>query len=48
MNGYEGMCYEWGESFFNHDKWQIKLNKVNKIIFPNSHSTLYIIIFYAN
>ena len=36
------------ESFFNHDKWEIKLNKINKIIFPNSHSTLYIIIIYAN
>ena len=47
MIGYEGMHMS-GESFFNHDKWKIKLNKFNKIIFPNSHSTLYIIIIYAN
>ena len=41
-------CVWVGESFFKHDKWEIKLNKINKIIFPNSHSTLYIIIIYAN
>ena len=33
-----GNLYEWGESFLDHDKWQIKL--LSKFLF-NSHSTFY-------
>ena len=33
-----GDVYESGESFWNHDKWQIKLLSE---FFPNSHSTFY-------
>ena len=33
-----GDVYESGESFLNHDKWQIKLLSE---FFPNSHSTFY-------
>ena len=38
MTGFEGMCNEVGESFLNHDKWQIKL--LSEFL-CKSHSTFY-------